>query len=202
MNGHDQSPGDTISSGRVTRLLRAWGDGDENALQELMPLVFQELRRLARGHLRRSPQCRTLQPTALVNEAYLRLVGSPIHGFDSRRQFFAFASKVLREVLVDYARARGAAKRGGDAELANLDDAGEVAARISVDPDTILALNAALTKLETLSRRQARVVELRYFAGLTLDEIALALDCSEVTARRDWSVARRWLLLEMSSPGP
>ncbi|MEO1086295.1 MAG: ECF-type sigma factor, partial [Acidobacteriota bacterium] len=171
-------------------------------LDELLPLVLRELRQLAEHHLRRSPSCPTLQPTALVNEAYLRLVGSPVRGFESRRQFFAFASKVLREVLVDHVRARGAKKRGGSGRLGQLEDASEVMIEIAVDAETVLSLHEALSKLEKLHERQARIVELRFFAGLTLAEIARALDWSEITVRRDWGVARRWLRREISRQRP
>lgn len=183
--------------GEITVLLRAWSDGDQQAFADLLPLVLKELRRLARHHMRRSSECPTLQPTALVNEAYLRLVSSPVQGFDDRRQFFAFASKVLREVLVDYVRSRRAQKRGGGEILRPLEEASNVAVEIAVDKDAILSLHVALSKLEKLHQRQARIIELRFFGGLTLSEIARVLNWSDMTIRRDWEVARRWLRREM-----
>jgi len=180
-------------SPEITLLLQAWGEGDRAAFDRLLPMVFGELRRLAVYHLQRNVECPTLQPTALVNEAYLRLVGSRFHSFDSRRQFFAFASKVLREVLVDYVRSLQAAKRGGRQTPAALARAPDLAAEILVDAETLLALHQALGELEDLHPRQARVVELTYFGGLRQKEIAQVVGCSEVTVRRDWSVARRWL---------
>ena len=188
-----------MTAPNITAILRAWSAGEPGALDELLPLVLRELRELAEHHLRRSPECPTLQPTALVNEAYLRLVGSSIDGFQSRRQFFAFASKVLREVLVDHVRARRTQKRGGPLALGQLEDASDVAMTIQVDAETVLSVHEAISKLERLHERQARIVELRFFGGLTLAESAEVLGLSEVTVRRDWGVARRWLHREITT---
>lgn len=183
-------------NGAITRLLEDWRGGDEAALAELLPVVFEELRRIARRHLAGETPGHTLQPTALVNEVYLRLAGGQAK-LQNRAHFFAFAARLMREILVDHARARKAVKRGGDAVRVDFELALGIAADEGLDLETILAIDTALERLEALDERQARIVELRYFSGLTLPEIAEVLGVSLATVERGWSVARRWLAREI-----
>jgi RNA polymerase sigma factor (TIGR02999 family) len=187
------------SSGDVTRLLQRWGDGDAQAMADLLPLLYDDLRRLAAVHLRRQPPGHTLQPTALVNEAYLKLAGRQDLSFAHRAGFFALAATVMRKLLVDHARAHHAAKRGGDAVRVTLDEG--IADRPSRDVD-FLELDAALEELGRLDGRQARIVELRFFAGLGIEETAAALDLSPATVKRDWATARAWLYRRLSDREP
>jgi RNA polymerase sigma factor (TIGR02999 family) len=159
-----------------------------------MSLVFNELRQLARKHLRRERDGHTLQPTALVNELYLRLVGQEGLQWDSRVQFFAFASGLMRGILVDYYRARQTAKRGGGTLILSLDEAIAIPERRDID---LFAIDDALTTLASLDSRQSRIVELRFFGGLTLEETAQALGVSVATVRREWAVAKAWLSREI-----
>jgi RNA polymerase sigma factor (TIGR02999 family) len=178
------------SSGEVTNLLRAWNRGDQAALDRLAERVYPELRRMARRYMRNERQASTLQSTALVHEVYLRLVDVRRVEWRERAQFYAMAAQMMRRILVDAARARAAKKRGGSAAKVNIDDT----AVLSPEPDqSILALDEALTTFSRLAPRQARVVELRYFGGLTDEEIVAALDISPRTVRRDWSLAKAWL---------
>jgi len=182
-------------AGELTGLLRAWREGDGAALDELLPLVYAELRRIAAQRMRGERGGHTLQPTALVHEAFLRLVGQPIDWRD-RGHFFAVASRAMRRVAVDHWRAGAALKRGGEGPHVELGDAAEPAvAPKSVD---VMALDAALTRLERLNAQQARVVELRYFAGLSLEEVADVLDRSRASVFRDWRAAKTWLFRELS----
>ena len=181
----------SLTRGEITALLGDWSDGDEEALARLMPLVFDELRQLARGHFRRESAGHTLQPTALVNEVYMRLVEQRQVQWDNRSQFFAFAAILMRRILVDHAKARRTAKRGGGVQKLPLNEA-LAAAELPADVD-VLALDEALDALGELDARQARVVELRFFAGLTHEEIADVLDVSLSTVKRDWRTARLWL---------
>ncbi|HRC84484.1 MAG TPA: sigma-70 family RNA polymerase sigma factor [Thermoanaerobaculia bacterium] len=178
-------------SGEVTRLLRAWRDGDGQALERLVPLVYNDLRQLAAQRLRSSGSGLTLQPTALVHEAFLRLVGGKVD-WQSRAHFFAVASRTMRNVAVDYARRRQADKRGGGVVQVELSD--ETPAPATVD---VVALDEALSRLEQLDARQARVVELRFFAGLSVEETAAVLECSPITVSRAWRTARAWLFREL-----
>ena len=180
----------------ITGLLAEWHDGDEQAFRELLPIVFHELRKLARHHLSRESPGHTLQPTALVNEVYLKMLGARAGLLQNRTHFFAFAAQLMREILVDHARARLTAKRGGKVPRVGLDEAFGVSAK-GVDLPTVLAVDAALKRLEALDERQARVVTLRYFSGLTLREIADVLGTSLATVERQWSVARRFLAREI-----
>ncbi len=182
----------------VTGLLRAWSAGDQRALDRLMPLVYDELKRIARRQLRREPERHALQTTALVHDAYLKLVDQRRASAESRLQFFAAAAGIMRRLLVDQARARHAAKRGAGVRRVSLDDGLTLAAR-DRDPE-LLALDGALARLEGHDPRQARVVELRYFGGLSVEEAAAALGVSPATVKRDWAMARAWLYRELAGP--
>ena len=182
--------------GDITRLLQRWSEGDRDAFEELLPLVYKELRRLAQQHLRRERQGHTLQPTALVHEAYLRLTGAREIQLQHRAHFFGAAARVMRRVLVDHARKHRALKRGGaDAPI----DA--VAADVPVDLRLDLeALDQALAALEHIAPEKAKVVELRYFGGLSIEEAAEATELSPATVKREWSMAKAWLHKELSRP--
>jgi RNA polymerase sigma factor (TIGR02999 family) len=178
----------------VTGLLVAWGTGDTGALERLMPIVYDELRRLAHGYMRREAGDATLQATALVNEAYVRLVDLRRMRWQNRAHFFAMSATLMRRILVDAARARTAKKRGDGAVAVELDEAVMMQDAPSGD---VLAIDAALDGLAAIDARKARVVELRYFAGLTVQETAEALHVSPETVMRDWKMARSWLAREL-----
>ncbi len=182
----------------VTRLLVQWKDGDREALEELTPIVYSELRRLARHYMSGERGDHLLQTTALVHEAYLKLVGLDVK-WQGRVHFFAIAARLMRRVLVDYARERNAEKRGGGVVVLALDEA-RVAGAGGARPD-VLALDAALEKLAALDERQSRAVELRFFGGLTLEETAEVLGVSRATAARDLQVAKAWLGRELAGEG-
>jgi RNA polymerase sigma factor (TIGR02999 family) len=182
----------------LTSLLRAWSAGEPDAAGRLVPLVYDELRRQAARQLRGERPDHTLRPTALVHEAYLRLVGQERASWQSRRQFFAVAAQSMRRVLVDHARQRAAAKRAGGMQRVTLED--EPVAGIPPDAD-ILAVDEALRELAALDPRRERIVVLRFFAGLTLDEAAEALGVSEATVTREWRLARAWLHRRLASHG-
>jgi RNA polymerase sigma factor (TIGR02999 family) len=188
-----------ISAGErdITELLIAWERGDDEALRCVAPIVYEELRTIAAAQLRGERQEHTLQPTALVHEAYLRLSEQRRRQWKERRQFFAVASRLMRQVLVDHARARAAAKRGGEATRIEVTMLGEIAAASQVFD--VLPLDEALTRLATLQPRLAKVVELRFFGGLEVEETAALLDCSPRTVKRDWALARAWLIRELGS---
>jgi RNA polymerase sigma factor (TIGR02999 family) len=183
-----------VSPNRITELLLKWKCGDQESLNVLLPLVYGELRRLAQHHLRGERSDHTLQSTALVHEAYLRLVKPGSWRFESRSHFFALASQLMREILVDHARIRSAAKRDGGSRL-TLDEAAELSGPKGVD---LLALDDALNQLSRMSPRQGRIVELRFFGGLSIEETAEFLRISSATVEREWAVARAWLYREMS----
>lgn len=179
----------------ITGLLLAWRDGDSGALERLTPLVYQELHRLARGYLRRERAGHTLQTTDLVNEAYLRLIDTSQMRWQNRAHFFAVSAQLMRRILVDFARARRNLKRGGDAAQVSLDEA----LIIGPERDTeLVALDDALTALAKLDERQSKIVELRFFGGLSEVEIAEVLQVSPRTVSGDWHLARSWLLRELS----
>ncbi len=190
-------------SGSVTALLVAWGSGDASALEALLPSAYAELRRQARRAMRRESAGHTLQPTALVHEAYLRLAGQGRGQWRNRAQFYGVAAQLMRRILVDHARARRAAKRGGADRLhVTLAESDARAPEDGDDPSVeMLALHAALERLVVMDARQARVVELRYFGGLTIEETADALGLSPATVKREWVVARAWLRRELRA-GP
>jgi RNA polymerase sigma factor (TIGR02999 family) len=183
------------SSVEVTSLLKAWSSGDQAALARLAERVYPELRLMARRYMKNERQANTLQTTALVHEVYLRLVDATKIEWQERAQFFSMAAQMMRRILVDAARARGAGKRGGRAVKVNLD---ETACLSNAPNRSILALDDALTAFSRVAPRQAMVVELRYFGGLTEDEIVTALKISPRTVRRDWDLAKAWLLRELS----
>src|SRR5262245_37344824 len=182
------------SSQGITQLLLDWSDGDQAALEKLTPLVYAELRRLAKGYMFGERPGHTLQTTALINEAYVRLIEWKNVRWQSRAHFFGLAAQVMRRVLVDVARSRRRAKRGGGALHVSLSDA-----ELPMEPHAdVLALNDALTALERLNPRHSRVVELRFFGGLRLEEVAHVLGVSATTVRRDWTFAKAWLFRELS----
>jgi RNA polymerase sigma-70 factor, ECF subfamily len=178
----------------VTRLLRAWSDGDETALAQLVPLVDAELRRLARACMARERKDHTLQPTALVNEAFLRFVDARHVRWQDRAHFIGIAARLMRRVLVDHARSRGYQKRGGGAERVVIEEARFVAAEPALD---VVELDRALDAFAAVDARRSRVVELRFFGGLTEKETAEVLHVSAETVKRDWRLAKLWLLREL-----
>jgi RNA polymerase sigma factor (TIGR02999 family) len=179
----------------VTQLLRVWRGGNRDALDALLPLVYKELRRLAHFQLRNERPNHTLQSAALVHEAYLRLVGMSPLQWESRTHFFAIAAQLMRQILVDYARRHGAAKRGASVPKLSLEDATIMPRRTAVD---VVALDDALIGLAKIDVRQSRVVELRFFAGLSLEQISDVMEIAPATVQRDWTAARAWLHREMS----
>jgi RNA polymerase sigma factor (TIGR02999 family) len=178
----------------ITRLLAEWSKGDQEALDRLLPLVYDELHRLARSYMRRERPDHTLQTTALVHEAYLRLVGQQNARWQTRIHFFAAAAQVMRHILVDHARSRLRAKRGDGMAEVSLDEAAIISEERA---DALLAVNDALISLTALDPRKSRVFELRYFGGMSVDEAAEALQVSPATVARDWRMAKAWLRREM-----
>jgi RNA polymerase sigma factor (TIGR02999 family) len=179
-----------VTEEAITQLLARWSSGDPEAAERVLPLVYDELRRIAARQLRREREAHTLQATAIVHEAYLRLVGQPGLEWPSRAHFFAFSAHMIRRILVDYARRRNRAKRGGLCEKITLVEAADLA--LENNPD-LVALDEALSALEKVDPRKATVVELKFFAGLTLEEIATQLGISTETVSREWRRARAWL---------
>ena len=179
----------------VTLLLRAWGEGDAQALDRLAPLVYQELHHIARGYMARERTGHTLQTTALVNEAYVRLVDARQVSWQDRAHFFAVCARAMRRILVDHARSRGYQKRGGGKVRVQFDEALGMAC--SVDSN-LLELDEALDRLSALDPRKAKVIEMRFFGGLSVEETAEALSISPETVMRDWKLARAWLYRELS----
>ena len=180
----------SADSENVTRLLQDWGKGDQQALEELLPLIYNELRRLAHNFLYRERPEHTLQTTALVHEAYLKLIDQRDARWQNRAHFFAIAAQAMRRILIDSARRHAAMKRGGPSEKLSLDEA----LSISVEPDAnLLALDEALTALAEIDPQQSRIVELRYFGGLTIEETAEVMKISPATIKREWAMARAWL---------
>jgi RNA polymerase sigma factor (TIGR02999 family) len=180
----------------VTQLLIDWNKGDEGALEKLLPMVYEELRRLANSRLRNQRPDHTLQPTALVNEAYLHLIDCNNIQWQNRAHFFGVAAQLMRNILVDHARSHQAAKRGGDRHKVSIDDLPELAKGQDVD---LIALDDALKGLAAIDEQKSRLVELRYFGGLTIEEAAEVLGVSPATVKREWNMARAWLLREMSN---
>jgi RNA polymerase sigma factor (TIGR02999 family) len=183
------------SSKDITELLLSWKSGNQAALDELMPLVYQELKGLAASYLRRERPDHTLQATALVNEAYVRLVDSPTVSWQNRAHFFGIAARIMRQILVNHALKRNAAKRGGFAHKLSLDEAVSFADQREVD---LIALDDALKQLETIDPQKSRIIELRFFGGLSIAETAEALGVSHATVERNWKIAKLWLRREIS----
>ncbi len=182
-------------SREVTQLLVAWSEGDQSALEQLVPIVYDELRRLARRYMGRERSGHTLQTTALVNEVYLRMVDIKDVQWQNRAHFFAVSAQLMRRILVDFARSRGYQKRGGGVRRVSFDDAQDISVERSAD---LIALDDALNSLEKVDERKSRVVELRFFGGLSVSETAHVLKVSADTVMRDWKMAKVWLLREMS----
>jgi RNA polymerase sigma factor (TIGR02999 family) len=186
------------SPGEVTQLLIAWGNGDQSALDKLMPLVYDELHRLAHHYMSRERPGHTLQTTALIHEAYLRLVDQTHARWQNRAHFFGIAANVMRQILVNYALRHRAAKRGGAVYKLTLDEAAGLSEEPNVD---LLALDEALTRLAALDPRQARIVELRFFGELTIEETAEVLKVSPATVKREWNIAKAWLHCALTTGG-
>ena len=182
------------SQHQITRLLADWSNGDQQALEKLTPIVYEELRRLAGRYLRQERQDHTLQSTALVHEAYLKLVGQHSIQWRNRAQFFGVAAQLIRRILVDYARNRHAVKRGANAPKLSLDEAIALPGERDLD---LVALDDALEALAKFDPRQSRLVELRFFAGLTVEETAEVMHMSPATVKRDWTAAKAWLFREV-----
>lgn len=185
----------TTTNLQVTELLRQWSEGDEKALDELMPVIYAELHHLAHKYIRREEPGHILQTSALINEAYLRLVERPRIAWENRNHFFGIAARLMRQILVDEARKRKSDKRGGDAIRIPLDDVVNV---VEQQAANVVALDDALTKLQTIDSRQSEIVELRFFGGLSIEETADVLKVSPGTVMRDWTFARAWLRNEMN----
>jgi RNA polymerase sigma-70 factor, ECF subfamily len=179
----------------VSKLLNAWSDGEESALEELMPLVYDELRVMAKRYMNSQPSGHTLQTTALIHEAYLKLAANKEKHWENRAHFFAVAAQAMRHILVDHARSHQAARRGGATEKISLEEAAFVSPERASE---IVALDDALKSLERLDNRKSRVVELRYFGGLSVEETSSVLKISPETVLRDWRFAKTWLLRELT----
>jgi RNA polymerase sigma factor (TIGR02999 family) len=178
----------------ITELLLKWSDGENSALEQLMPLVYDELRRLAVRYLRHERANHTLQPTALVNEAYMRLVDQHRVEWQNRAQFFGFAAKLMRNILVDHARTRQTVKRGGNQFRVSLDSNKQAGLKPQIE---FIAVHEALERLETFDPQKARIVELRFFGGLSIEETAEVLNVGHATVERDWKLAKAWLKREL-----
>ncbi len=190
-------PRDRTDFDEASRVVRAAGEGDKRAAAELLPLVYEELRRLASSRLSALPPGQTLQATALVHDAYMRLVGEADPGWNGRAHFFGAAAQAMRNILVDQARRKSAVKHGGDRRRIELDENAAPELTIEIAPGEVLSLDVALERLEVEHPRQSRVVLLRYFAGLSTEQIAELLDVGASTIKRDWRFARAWLQREM-----
>jgi RNA polymerase sigma-70 factor, ECF subfamily len=186
---------ETNPQGEVTRLLAAWSSGDQTALNKMMPLVYAELHRIARRAWSQNPHNNTLQPTALINEAYLKLANAESATFQDRCHFFAVACKAMRQILVNHAKSRLSGKRGGGLMSLSIDD---VQPAVHEEAAEIVALHEALEALHVVDPRKSMVVEMRYFGGLSMEEIAEAMGVSIRTVNRDWRLARSWLIREMN----
>jgi len=192
------SEGQSVSPQEVTRLLQAWKAGDEGALERLMPLVYDELHRLARRHMAAEQTGHPLQTTALVHEVYLRLVDANTIDWQNRAHFYAICSRLMRRILIDFARSRNYQKRGPNFAHIQLEEAATISATVGSE---LLSVDEALKQLATIDTRKGEVVEMRFFGGLTVEEIAAALSVSRETVMRDWKLAKAWLLRELSHEG-
>jgi RNA polymerase sigma factor (TIGR02999 family) len=187
-----------VSRDEITQALRAWGSGDVEALNRLTPVVYDELKRIATGYMRRERPGNSLQPTALVHEAYLKLVDASFAGWQDRAHFFAVAARLMRRILVDAARSREAVKRGGGAMRVEINESND---GVALDNRQMTRLDDALNALASFDARKADVVELRFFGGLSVEETAEVLKISSQSVMRDWKLARSWLVREMERPG-
>ncbi|MEM8996967.1 MAG: ECF-type sigma factor [Acidobacteriota bacterium] len=185
-------------SSEISQLLDRWNGGDRGALGQLMPLIMDDLRRMAGKQMAIERADHTLQPTALVNEIYLKLIGRRSVSWQNRAQFFAFVAGMMRRLLVDHARGRLTSKRGGDAVIVSLDESLRLP-EADIDPD-LIQLDGALEALAKLDERQARIVEMRYFTGLTVEEVAEVEGVSRTTVKREWRTAKLWLMKSMNKP--
>jgi RNA polymerase sigma-70 factor, ECF subfamily len=181
-------------STEVTQLLQQWSSGQEQALDRLVPHIHQELRKLAASYLRRERADHTLQPTALVNEAFLKLIDQRSVRWQNRAHFFGIAAQAMRRILVDHARTHAASKRGGGLRKVSLDDANVIGPAVDLD---VLAIDEALTRLAAIDPQQSRIVELRFFGGLTMEETAEVMHISPATIGREWRIAKAWLSAEL-----
>jgi RNA polymerase sigma-70 factor (ECF subfamily) len=186
----------TSSPQNITQLLVQWGNGDKEALDKLLPIVYEELRRQAERFLRRERPNHTLQPTALIHEAYLKLINQEHMRWQNRAQFFGIAAQLMRRILVDHARGKQAAKRGGEDVKLQLDEAMIGGRQKDVN---LVTLDEALNRLGQLDEQQGKIVELRYFSGLSIDETSAAVSISPATVKRDWTIAKAWLRREILS---
>jgi RNA polymerase sigma-70 factor (ECF subfamily) len=186
----------TSSPQNITQLLVEWGNGDKEALDKLLPIVYEELRRQAERFLRRERPNHTLQPTALIHEAYLKLINQEHMRWQNRAQFFGIAAQLMRRILVDHARGKQAAKRGGEDVKLQLDEAMIGGRQKDVN---LVTLDEALNRLGQLDEQQGKIVELRYFSGLSIDETSAAVSISPATVKRDWTIAKAWLRREILS---
>ncbi|HEY3840697.1 MAG TPA: sigma-70 family RNA polymerase sigma factor [Bryobacteraceae bacterium] len=189
---------DSSGQGEITQLLRAWGSGDEGALDRLTPVVYEELLRMARRYMRRESPDNSMQATALVHEAYLKLVDAKVAMWQDRAHFFAISARLMRRILVDSARTKQAVKRGGGVVRMELNESIDAA---PVQNEEMVRLDDAMNALAKFDARKANVVELRFFGGLSVKETAEVLKVSEQTVMRDWTLARAWLAREMERPG-
>lgn len=187
------------SSPNITELLLAWGEGDEAALEQLIPLVYQELHRLARHYMRQEQPGHTLETTALINEAYLRLVDSNRMHWQNRSHFYALCARAMRRILIDHAKSRHRAKRGGGGLQVSLDEVASLAQDRAAE---LILLDEALRRLESFDKRKSQVVELRFFGGLSIEETAEVMKISTISVSRDWNTAKAWLYREMSGKEP
>jgi len=188
--------------GEITAALERWSEGNPGGFENLMHLVLDELRRAAHFYFRCEDDDHTLQPTALVSEVCLRLMNRRKIQWDNRRQFFAFAGQLMRRILIDYARARKTDKRGGGIKMSSLTGAMDREVETAIDPETLVSLHEALIGLEAFDPQAARIVELRFFTGLSAEETARALDISRATVTRDWTLARNYLARELGARTP
>jgi RNA polymerase sigma factor (TIGR02999 family) len=189
------------SGAQLTQLLEAWRKGDSDAADKLVPLVYAELRRMAASKLRSERGAHTLQPTALVHEAWLRLMQQHDSGWQNREQFFAIAAQAMRRILVDHARKRHAGKRGDGVAAVDIDEVSRILA-VTLPDERLLALDDALQRLTILDERQARIIELRFFGGLSVEETASVLAISPTTVKREWATGRAWLFRTMHGDKP
>ena len=189
-----------LNQAKLTDYLGQWQKGDAQALAQLIDQVYHDLKGAAIHYLNSERRDHTLQPTALIHEVYIRLQNNGTLNFENRAQFFGFAGLLMRQILVEHARAKSAEKRGGDYQKILISDIDAIGNKNEADTNSVLAVDQALQKLERLDKRQSQIIELRFFAGLSIPEVASALDISEATVQREWRVARLWFMRELAAP--